>query len=101
MNSLIGKWQQPEGQPFPGLWFQFDEDGTYRSEYSEMGIVSSGTYQVAGDLISIEQTQHTLGLLGKFEGRFSVENTTLKMALGNPGEKAPENLDRARIYLKA
>jgi len=46
MNPLIGQWQQPAGQPFPGLWFEFHEDGTFKADYSEMGILSSGTYSV-------------------------------------------------------
>ncbi|MEN6572594.1 MAG: hypothetical protein ABFD24_12220 [Anaerolineaceae bacterium] len=100
MNPLIGQWQQPAGQPFPGLWFEFHTDGTFKADYSEMGITSSGTYSVSGDLISMDQVEHTLGLVGKFEGRFAIEGSTLKMALGNPGEKAPEDLSKARIYLK-
>jgi len=48
----------------------------------------------------MDQTQHTLGMVGKFEGRFSIEGNTLKMAVGNPGEKAPADLSNARIYLK-
>jgi len=100
MNPLIGQWQQPAGQPFPGLWFEFHEDGTFKADYSEMGILSSGTYSVNGDLVFMDQTQHTLGMVGKFEGRFSIEGNTLKMAVGNPGEKAPADLSNARIYLK-
>lgn len=100
MNLITGKWMQPEGQPYPGLWFQFNEDGTFEAIFTAMGITSSGTYAVSGDTISMDQTQHSLGLVGKFEGRTAIEKDTLKMALGNPGEKAPENLDKARIYLK-
>ena len=100
MNPLIGKWQQPPGQPYPGLWFLFNEDGSFWAEFSEMGITSSGTYSLDGDLISMDQKQHSLGLVGKFEGRFVVENDVLKIALGNPGEAAPADLSKARIYLK-
>lgn len=100
MNPLIGQWQQPAGQPFPGLWFEFHADGTFKADYSEMGITSSGTYTLSGDLIFMDQTQHAMGLVGKFEGRFAIEGSTLKMALGNPGEKAPDDLSKARIYLK-
>jgi len=100
MNSLIGKWQQPAGQPYPGLWFAFYEDGTFKAEFLEMGITSSGTYALNGDKISMDQNQHSLGLVGKFEGRFAIENDTLKLALGNPGEKAPDDLGKARIYIK-
>ena len=100
MNPLIGKWKQPAGQPYAGLWFNFNEDGTFNAEFSEMGITSSGTYSLNGDLISMDQNQHSLGLVGKFEGRFAVENDLLKIALGNPGENAPADLSGARIYLK-
>jgi hypothetical protein len=100
MNPLIGKWQQPEGQAYAGLVFIFKEDDTFESEYAAMGITSSGTYQVNADLISMDQNKHSLGLVGKFEGRFLVENDTLKMGFGNPGEKAPEDVSKARLYLK-
>ncbi len=99
-ESIIGKWQQTEGQPYPGLWFLFNEDGSFQADFSEMGITSSGTYTTQGDLIFMDQKQHTLGLVGKFEGRYAVDAGTLKMALGNPGEKAPEDFSKARFYLK-
>jgi hypothetical protein len=100
MNAIVGKWQQPEGQAYAGLWFEFNEDGTFRAEYSEMGITSSGTYEIREDLIFIDQAQHSLGLVGKFEGRFTITNGTLQMALGNPGEKAPLDTSHGRLYLK-
>ena len=100
MNPLDGKWQQPEGQGYPGLFFIFKEDGTFESEYPEMGIKSSGKYAVKDDLIFMEQNQHTLGLVGKFEGRFALEGDQLKMVFGNPGEPAPQDLSKARLYLK-
>ncbi|HNZ01305.1 MAG TPA: hypothetical protein PLS77_11780 [Anaerolineaceae bacterium] len=101
MNPLIGKWTQPAGQPYPGLFFVFNEDGSFRAEFAEMGITSSGTYSVSGDILSMNQSQHTLGLVGQFEGRFAVEDDALKLALGNPGEKAPEDLSKARIYIRS
>jgi hypothetical protein len=100
MNPLVGKWQQPEGQPYAGLWFEFKADGTFQADYSAMGITSGGTYEVKQDLIFMDQSKHSLGLVGKFEGRFTVENNTLKMALGNPGEKAPADVSKGRTYLK-
>lgn len=99
-ESIIGKWQQAEGQPYPGLWFLFNKDGRFQAEFSEMGITSSGSFTTEGDLIFMDQTQHTLGLVGKFEGRFAVDAGTLKMALGNPGEKAPADFSKARFYFK-
>lgn len=100
MNPLIGKWQQPEGQAYAGLVFIFKEDGTFESEYSAMGVTSSGTYTVEGDLIHMDQDKHNFGLLGKFEGRFAIEGDTLKMGFGNPGEPAPQDVSKARLYLK-
>lgn len=100
MNVLIGKWQQPAGQPYPGLWFLFKEDGTFDAELPAMGITSGGSYSLEGDVIHMDQTRHTLGITGKFDGRFAVENNTLTMALGNPGEKAPADLSGARLYIK-
>lgn len=100
MNPLIGKWQQPEGQAYAGLVFIFKEDGLFESEYSAMGITSSGTYQVKDDLIFMDQSSHSLGLVGKFEGRFLVENDTLRLGFGNPGEKAPEDAAKGRFYLR-
>lgn len=100
MNPLIGKWKQPEGQAYAGLIFDFKADGTFDSEYFAMGITSAGTYQVEGDVIHMDQTTHTFGLVGKFAGRFSIEGDELKLHFGNPGEPAPENLEKARLYLK-
>ena len=100
MNSIIGKWQQPVGQPYPGLWFEFNEDGSFSAEFTEMGIVSSGTYEVSGSLIEMNQTAHTFGIVGKFKGRYKIEKDTLLMAMGNPGEEAPSNLEKARTYFR-
>ncbi len=97
---ILGKWQQSDGQPYPGLWFEFRDDGTFQAVYSEMGITSSGTYSIENDIIYMDQTQHTLGLVGKFEGRYGIEDNTLRMALGNPGEKAPDDFSKARQYIK-
>lgn len=100
MNPLVGKWQQPEGQAYAGLTFAFKEDGTFESEYAAMGITSSGTYILKEDLIFMDQDKHSLGMTGKFEGRYAIEGDTLKMVFGNPGEPAPEDLNKARLYLK-
>jgi hypothetical protein len=100
MESILGKWQQPEGQAYAGLWFWFKEDGTFEAEYSAMGITSGGTYLLRDDLITLDQSQHSLGLIGKFEGRFTIENDTLTMALANPGESAPDDVSKGRIYKK-
>lgn len=68
MNDLVGKWQQPEGQAYAGLVFQFEPDGTFRSEYPAMGITSSGTYTVEGDLIFMDQSSHSLGCWASLQG---------------------------------
>ena len=100
MSDILGKWQQPAGQPYPGLWFEFRPDGAFRAELEEMGISSSGTYRVEGNQIDMEQTQHTLGLLGHFEGIFVVEGEFLRMALNQPGQPRPTDLTTARLYKK-
>ena len=101
MNEIIGKWVQVEGQPYEGLWFTFTPDGTFEAKYEPMGIVSSGTYQIEEDQITMQQTAHTLGMVGEFKGLFRIENGSLRMALAaGPGQAQPENLDDARIYRK-
>lgn len=99
MNEIVGKWVQVEGQPYEGLWFEFKEDGRFEAEYEPMGIVSSGTYEVEGDEITMQQKSHTFGLVGEFKGRFSIENGKMKLALpAGAGQERPENLSDARIY---
>lgn len=101
MHQIIGKWVQGEGQSYEGLWFHFQEDGTFSAEYAPMGIVSSGTYTVQNDEITINQTVHNLGLAGEFAGRFAIEENTLRLALASgPGGVRPENLTSARTYEK-
>jgi len=101
MSELIGKWTQVEGQPYEGLWFEFREDGTFSAQYEPMGIVSSGTYETDGKEITMQQTSHTLGMVGEFKGLFSIRNDQLKMALASgPGGPRPEDLAEARIYQK-
>mgnify|MGYP001030113797 FL=1 len=102
MNEILGKWQQPQGQPFPGLWFEFRADGTFLAALEEMGVTSSGTYHAEEGMIDMDQTQHTFGILGKFYGRYAVEGDTLTMTLGDPGSARPETLEgrNKRIYIK-
>ncbi|MBA3073232.1 MAG: hypothetical protein FP831_06530 [Anaerolineae bacterium] len=99
-NPIIGKWQQPVGQPYAGLWFEFNLDGTFQAVYTEMGVTSAGTFIVSEDQIYLDQTQHSFGLIGKFEGRFKIDSASLLMSRGNAGEKAPVDLSKARLYLK-
>lgn len=107
MHNLIGKWIQADGQPYQGLWFEFKEDNTFIAEYEPMGIFSSGTYSVSGtgnskdQKITINQIEHTLGLVGEFKGRISIDENKLRMALSaSPGGDRPEDLTAARIYDK-
>jgi hypothetical protein len=99
-NPITGRWQQPAGQPYAGLIFDFSEDGTFKAEYAEMGVTSSGTFIVSDDLIYLDQKQHTFGLIGKFEGRYRVDSDLLLMSMGDVGEKAPADLSKARTYKK-
>lgn len=102
MESILGKWQQPEGQSFAGLWFLFKEDGSFQAYYPEMGIESSGTYTVSEGAIDMDQTKHTFGMLGKFIGRYAIEGDTLTMNLADPGAERPDGLEgkNKRIYKK-
>lgn len=101
MEKLLGKWVQAEGQPYEGLWFEFHPDGTFEAQYEPMSIVSSGTYEIDGNIITMNQTEHTLGMVGEFKGLFEIKADTLKMALASgPGQSRPEDLSEARIYQK-
>lgn len=101
MNAILGRWVQAGDQPYTGLWFEFKEDGTFLARYDAMAIVSSGTYKVEGDFITMKQTSHTFGLVGEFKGLFSVRDHILKMALAaGAGQPRPANLDSARVYHK-
>jgi len=107
MDKLLGKWVQAQGQSYEGLWFEFKDDSTFVAEYEPMGIVSSGTYSVTGTSepegqnITIDQTEHTLGLVGEFKGLISIEENKLKMVLSaSPGADRPNDFTAARIYEK-
>jgi hypothetical protein len=102
MSDILGKWQQPKGQPFPGLWFEFRADGTFLAALEEMGVTSSGTYQAENGMIDMDQTQHTFGILGKFYGLYSIEGDTLMMTLSDTGSARPEALEgkNKRLYIK-
>ncbi|MBN1262567.1 MAG: hypothetical protein JXB35_17935 [Anaerolineae bacterium] len=100
MSDILGKWQQPEGQPFPGLWFEFKVDGTFQAVLESMGVTSEGSYTTHNGEIDMEQTEHTFGLVGKFEGRYVIEGDTLIMTLSDLGEPRPGSLEgkNRRIY---
>lgn len=102
MNDILGKWQQPEGQAFPGLWFEFLDNGKFKAVYEEMGITSSGTYKAVDGRIDMDQTQHTLGLIAKFEGRYEIDGDTLTMNLSDPYGNRPDGIEgkNKRVYKK-
>lgn len=100
-QNILGKWTQIEGQPYPGLYFQFAEDGTFEAIYDAMGIVSSGVWQAQDGIIDMDQQEHTFGLVGKFEGIYQIEGKQLRMNLVAAGEhKRPTDFEKAVLYLK-
>ncbi len=100
-NPILGKWTQTASQPYPGLFFLFKEDGSFEAVYEAMGITSSGTWATEEDMIDMDQTQHTFGLVGKFIGRFEIDGDLLIMNLVPVGEHPrPENLTGAVVYQK-
>lgn len=102
MSEIEGKWIQVEGQPYEGLWFEFNPDGSFEAQYEPMGIVSSGIYKVEENKLTMQQSSHTLGFVGEFKGLFEIENDQLKMAVAEgPGRDRPEDLSEARIYKRA
>jgi len=102
MSEILGKWQQPQGEVFPGWYIEFHPDGTFKSAYEEMGISSSGTYAVSEGTIDLEQTEHSLGLLGTFLGLYTIEEDILTLTLGDPAYPRPESLEgkNKRLYKK-
>ena len=102
MSELLGKWQQPQGQAFPGLYFEFRAGGSYRAVFEDMGITSSGTFTALDGIIDMDQTEHTFGLIGRFQGRYTLEGDVLTMTLGDPGGARPESIEgkNKRLYKK-
>lgn len=101
MEQIIGKWVQIEDQAYAGLWFDFKEDGTFTAEYAPLGVVSSGTYEIDGQDIDMDQKKHTFGLLGHFKGIYIIEDNQLKLALASSaGHERPSDFIGARIYKK-
>lgn len=100
MSDIVGKWVLQEGM-LKGLWFVFNEDGTYYSELPRLAkIKASGTYTLSdGGLIDTDQTQHTMNLIGQFAGRYEIEGDTLKLIFGPvPGGPRPVDLRKAGTY---
>ncbi|MGC9358119.1 MAG: hypothetical protein ACP5GX_09635 [Anaerolineae bacterium] len=97
-EELLGRWEQMQGQPYPGLWFEFKSNGTYQANLEEMGIISSGTYTTEGNKIDMDQTEHTLGATGEFRGLYAIEDDILRMAVSSPSRERPTDLSDARMY---
>jgi hypothetical protein len=103
MSNIIGKWVL-QGGMFDGLWFDFKADGTYQSELPRLlKVTASGTYAIVGEgLIDMQQAKHSMGMVGKFEGRFAIEGDTLTLAFSAaPGGPRPADLSGARVYKKS
>lgn len=103
-KDILGKWVMGKGETLPGLWFEFKADGTYAAELpGVLSIKSSGTYETHTDgTIEMNQTEHTMGLVGLFLGRYLVSGSTLKLSLSAaPGGPRPADLSQARSYQRA
>lgn len=100
-RELLGKWVEGADQTYPGLYFQFFEDGTYQAIYEALGVTSGGTWSSEGDLVYMDQTSHTFGMVGKYHGRYAIDGEKLRMHLVAEGEHAlPADLSAAVIYDK-
>jgi len=100
-QTILGKWSQTEGQPYPGLYFNFKQDGTFEARYDALGIVSSGTWQTQENKIDMDQQKHTFGLVGKYEGLYQIDGDLLRLSLVAAGEhERPTDLEKAVHYKK-
>ena len=99
-DALIGKWSQNEGQDYPGLWFDFKEDGSFKAGYEAMGIESGGTWTAEGNKIDIDQTYHTFGFIGKTIGIFEIEGDQLKLEMVSEEVGRPETFGAPLLYTK-
>ncbi len=99
-EALIGKWSQNEGQDYPGLWFDFKEDGSFKAGYEAMGIESGGTWTTEGNKIDMDQTYHTFGFIGKTIGIFEIEGDQLKLEMVSEEVGRPETFGAPLLYTK-
>ncbi|HHV05433.1 MAG TPA: hypothetical protein PK459_01895 [Anaerolineaceae bacterium] len=99
-DALIGKWSQNEGQDYPGLWFDFKEDGSFKAGYEAMGIESGGTWTAEGNKIDMDQTYHTFGFIGKTIGIFEIEGDQLKLEMVSEEVGRPETFGAPLLYTK-
>ena len=99
-EAIIGKWSQNEGQDYPGLWFDFKEDGSFKAGYEAMGIESGGTWTAEGNKIDIDQTYHTFGFIGKTIGIFEIEGDQLKLEMVSEEVGRPETFGAPLLYTK-
>lgn len=99
-NDIVGKWVLQTSN-LKGLWFHFKADGTYYSELPQpIKVIASGTYTVReGYLIDVKQTEHSMGMKGRYAGRYEVEGDTLRLVFNPiPGGARPTDLSKAGIY---
>ena len=88
MQDLIGTWAQIEGQPYPGLAFTFTRTHIFcRLRNDEHHF--QGTYTTDGELIELNQTQHSFGLIGLFVGRYQSGSTRLLLNVVASGSRTP------------
>ena len=99
-EAIIGKWRKNEGQDYPGLWFDFKEDGSFKAGYEAMGIESGGTWTAEGNKIDIDQTYHTFGFIGKTIGIFEIEGDQLKLEMVSEEVGRPETFGAPLLYTK-
>ncbi|HPL81613.1 MAG TPA: hypothetical protein PLU23_03820 [Anaerolineaceae bacterium] len=100
-ETLIGKWIQNADQDYPGLWFDFKEDGSFTAGYEAMGIESGGTWTAEGNQIDIDQTYHTFGFISKTIGIFEIEGDQLKLEMVTEDLPRPEAFASPQLYTKA
>lgn len=99
-DDIVGKWVLQTSN-LKGLWFDFKADGTYYSELPRSSpVIASGTYQIKdGYMIDVMQTEHGMGIKGRFSGRYEVDGDTLKLVFNPvPGGARPVDLKKAGIY---
>lgn len=100
-EALLGKWIQNADQDYPGLWFDFKEDGSFTAGYEAMGIESGGTWSAEEKTIDIDQTYHTFGFISKTIGIYEIEGDQLKLEMVTEDIPRPEVFGSPQLYTKA
>lgn len=65
-----------------------------------MKVTARGTYSLKEDyMIDVDQTEHSMGLKGKYYGRFEIKGDTLRLVFNPvPGRSRPPDLGKAGAY---